>query len=38
MILDTSALIAILYGEPEGPSFIDLIEAADVWLPSLMQR
>ena len=30
MILDPSALVAILYGEPEGPSFLDLIGAAEV--------
>ena len=30
MIVDTSALVAILYGEPEGPRFIQLIHDADV--------
>lgn len=29
MILDTSALVAILYGEPEGESFSQLIHDAD---------
>jgi ribonuclease VapC len=29
MILDTSALVAILYGEPEGPRFTQLIHDAD---------
>ena len=30
MILDTSALVAVLYGEPEGPAFIRAIHAAGV--------
>jgi len=30
MILDTSALVAILYGEPEGPRFTQLIHDAEV--------
>lgn len=30
MILDTSALVAILYGEPEGPLFTQLIHDVDV--------
>jgi ribonuclease VapC len=30
MILDTSALVAILYGEPEGTRFTQLIHDADV--------
>ena len=30
MILDTSALVAILYGEPEGRDFVERIRAADV--------
>jgi ribonuclease VapC len=30
MILDTSALVAILYGEPEGPHFTQLIHDADI--------
>ena len=30
MILDTSALVAILYGEPEAQDFVDRIHAADV--------
>jgi ribonuclease VapC len=29
VVIDTSALIAILLGEPEGPRFIELIAAAD---------
>jgi uncharacterized protein with PIN domain len=29
VVVDTSALIAILLGEPEGPSFIELIATAD---------
>jgi ribonuclease VapC len=29
MVVDTSALIAILQGEPESRSFIELLEAAD---------
>lgn len=29
MIIDTSALVAILEGEPEGRTFIEAIEAAD---------
>jgi ribonuclease VapC len=29
MVIDTSALTAILLGEPEGPHFIELIAAAD---------
>lgn len=34
MVIDTSALVAILAGEPEGQAFIDAIEAADVRLIS----
>jgi ribonuclease VapC len=34
MVVDTSAVVAILTGEPEGRSFIDAIEAADVRLIS----
>ena len=34
MVLDTSALVAILTGEPEGPSLIDAIEAAEARLLS----
>jgi ribonuclease VapC len=30
MIVDTSALIAILYGEPEARNFVERIRAADV--------
>ena len=30
MILDTSALVAILYGEPEARDFVERIRAADV--------
>ncbi len=30
MILDTSALIAILYGEPEARDFVERIRAADI--------
>jgi ribonuclease VapC len=30
MIVDTSALLAILYREPEAKSFVERIEAADV--------
>jgi ribonuclease VapC len=30
MILDTSALVAILYGEPEARDFVERIHAADV--------
>jgi ribonuclease VapC len=30
MILDTSALVAVLYGEPEARDFIERIRAADV--------
>jgi ribonuclease VapC len=30
MILDTSALVAILYGEPEAHDFVERIRAADV--------
>ena len=30
MILDTSAIVAILYGEPEGRDFVERIRAADV--------
>jgi ribonuclease VapC len=30
MIVDTSALVAILYREPEAKSFVERIEAADV--------
>ena len=30
MILDTSALVAVLYGEPEGPRFTQLIHDAEV--------
>jgi ribonuclease VapC len=30
MILDTSALVAVLYGEPEGRDFVERIHAADV--------
>jgi ribonuclease VapC len=30
MILDTSVLVAILYGEPEGPRFIQIIHDADI--------
>lgn len=29
MIIDTSALVAILYGEPEGPRFVQLIHDAE---------
>ncbi len=29
MVIDTSALIAILHGEPERRAFIEAIEAAD---------
>lgn len=29
MIVDTSALVAILYGEPEGPRFVQLIHDAE---------
>jgi len=32
VILDTSALVAILYGEPEAETFIDLINEADAYL------
>jgi ribonuclease VapC len=30
MILDTSALVAVLYGEPEARDFVERIHAADV--------
>jgi ribonuclease VapC len=30
MILDTSALVAVLYGEPEARDFVERIRAADV--------
>jgi ribonuclease VapC len=30
MILDTSALVAVLYGEPEALDFVERIRAADV--------
>jgi ribonuclease VapC len=30
MILDTSALVAVLYGEPEARGFVERIRAADV--------
>jgi ribonuclease VapC len=30
MIVDTSALVAILYGEPEARNFVERIRAADV--------
>jgi ribonuclease VapC len=30
MILDTSALVAVLYGEPEAQDFVERIHAADV--------
>jgi ribonuclease VapC len=30
MILDTSALVAILYGEPEARDFVERVRAADV--------
>ena len=30
MILDTSALVAILYGEPQARDFVERIRAADV--------
>ena len=30
MILDTSALVAVLYGEPEARDFMERIRAADV--------
>ena len=30
MILDTSALVAILYGEPEARDFVERIRAADL--------
>jgi ribonuclease VapC len=30
MIVDTSALVAILYGEPEGPRFTQIIHQADI--------
>jgi ribonuclease VapC len=30
MIVDTSALVAVLYGEPEGRDFVERIRAADV--------
>ena len=30
MILDTSALVAILYGEPEARDFVERIRAADI--------
>ena len=35
MILDTSALVAILYGEPEARDFVERIRAADVCRISL---
>jgi ribonuclease VapC len=35
MVLDTSALVAILQGEPERRSFIEAIEAADSRLMSV---
>jgi len=34
MIIDSSALLAILQGEPEGPRFTDLLLAADTALIS----
>ena len=30
MILDTSALVAVLYGEPEARDFVERIRAADI--------
>jgi ribonuclease VapC len=30
MIVDTSALVAVLYGEPEARDFVERIRAADV--------
>ena len=36
MVIDTSALVAILQREPERRSFIDAIEAADVRLMSVL--
>jgi ribonuclease VapC len=35
MILDTSALVAVLYGEPEARDFVERIRAADVCRISL---
>jgi ribonuclease VapC len=35
MVIDTSALVAILQGEPERRAFIEAIEAADVRLMSV---
>jgi ribonuclease VapC len=34
MVIDTSALMAILQGEPEAPTYVDLIERATVRLMS----
>lgn len=36
MVIDTSALLAILFDEPERSRFIDLIDADDVRLVSVM--
>lgn len=38
MVIDSSAVIAILLGEPEGPRFADLIAASPVRLMSAVSR
>lgn len=38
MILDTSALIAILFGEPEAEAFVQMIREADVCRLSVVNR
>ena len=38
MVIDTSAIVAILENEPEGPSFVHLIAADEVRLLSAVSR
>ena len=34
MISDTSAVLAVLYNEPDAPIFVDLMESNDIVLPA----